>query len=187
MTTLYLPIGLTIIGLLIALNAYRNIRRGAARYYTLERESLLRQAGYTMLAGVLFLLAAIAWLIYSNQQLLAENAVEAGESVEGFATPQATLEIFPPTMTPAPTPEETLPIPTATPTLRRGLVDGTGVGLYLREFPGGPEIETLQDGSPITVLEDEPQQFNGLTWVKIRALSQQEGWVVQDFLIIQER
>ena len=189
MSSLYLPIGLTLIGLLIAGTAYRNIRRGAARYYTLEREALLKQAGYTMLASILFLLSAIALLVYGNQQLQIEQAVEAGETVENVPTPQPTLGIFPPTSTPPPisAEETTVPTPIPTPSLRRALVDGTGVGLYLREFPGGPEVETLADGSPLTVLDDEPQQFNGATWLKVRTITQQEGWVVQDFLIIQDR
>ena len=56
MTDLILPLILTFLGLAVALNAYSGIRRGGARFYTLEREAMLRRAGLTLLASTLFFL-----------------------------------------------------------------------------------------------------------------------------------
>jgi hypothetical protein len=188
MTGLAIPAILTIIGVIVATIAYRNVRRGAARYYTLEREALLRQAGFTLLASVFFFLAAVAMLVYNVQQLRIEEIINAGVEVEGIPTVTPTLAIFPPTPTPfllATAEPVATPEPTAI--VRRAVVDGTGTGLYLRTEPGGAEVEILPDGTTLSVLPDAPQQINGVTWVKVRTTPGDEGWVAENFLIIRDQ
>jgi hypothetical protein len=188
MTDLIIPLILTLIGLAVALNAYSGVRRGGARFYTLEREAMLRRATLTLLASVFFFLAAVGYLIYTNQQLRLELAVESGETVETIPTPTVTLAIFPPTPEATATIDLSAPTPTNPPILRRGVVDGTGgSGLYLRSEPGGEELEILPDGDIVTLVEEPSQEFNGFTWVKVRLLTGVEGWVVEEFLIIRDR
>ena len=107
-----LPFILIAIGLLLALNTYQNIRRGGARFYTLEREAMLRQASVTLVLTVLLLLGAVG-VMYLNQQQESTTAEPTSELVEEDASnPQVTpgtptaddaIEQFPPTFTPAPT------------------------------------------------------------------------------------
>ena len=79
------------------------------------------------------------------------------------------------------------PTPTATPTICRAIIDGTaGSGLTLRESPNGPEIAILPDGTILTLLEDEPKEVNNFIWRKVRTVSREEGWVVEEFLKIGE-
>ena len=70
MSGIVLPALLIFGGIIAAFVTYRNIRRGGARFYTLERETVLRRALLSLAASVLFLLAAIAILFYQRQQLL---------------------------------------------------------------------------------------------------------------------
>ena len=172
-------------GLLLALAAYRGLRRGAARFYTLERESMLQRAGFLLLGSVVLFVGAIGLLIYSNQQLVAQESTAPTNSqdVESTATTEQILQTQPPTSTPTPTPDPNVPTPTPTPILCRAIVDGTaGSGLTLREGPGGPEITILPDGSILTLLEDEPEEANGFIWRSVRTVSRDEGWVVEEFL-----
>jgi hypothetical protein len=188
MSDFAIPIVLAVVGLIVALNAYRNIRRGAARHYTLEREALLRQASFTVIASAMFFLAAVAMLIFNMQTLQQDFAIENGEIVEGAITPSPTLSIFPPTPSVTPTVDGTLPTPTVTPIVRRAVVEGTGGnGLYLRESPGGPEITILPEGTNLTVVDEPPQTVDGLNWLLVRTIAGDEGWVSDTFLIMSER
>lgn len=188
MAGLIFPIFLTILGLVIALTAYSSIRRGGARVYTLEREAMLRRAGYTLLASVFFFLASMGLLIYQNQQLTIEEAIESGEVIEEIPTPTPTISIFPPTPTLPPTIDPNIPTITPTPVLVRAIVEGTGgSGVYLRDTPGGTEIEILPEGDILTIIDEPTQQLGGFVWVKVRLVTGTEGWVVQDFLKIRER
>jgi hypothetical protein len=189
MSGIFLPVALTVIAFLAAFLTYRDIRRGGARFYTLEREAILRRASFTLMASVLLFLGAIGLLIYQQQQATAELAVQSGEEIEGVPTPTATLSTLPPTATPTATPNPNLPTPTATPIVCRAIVEGTGAsGLNLRESPGGAELEVLQEGEIVTLLVEEPPvQQGNLSWIKIRtALTRTEGWVARDFLLIED-
>jgi hypothetical protein len=188
MSGLFLPVTLAILGLIIALFTYREIRRGGARFYTLEREHILRRASRTLLLSILLFLGAISLLSYQRQQSLDQVAVLEGEEVEGVPTPTATLSTLPPTATPSPTPDPNLPTPTATPIVCRAIVRGTGgSGLNLRDAPGGAELQVLQEEEIVTLLDDEPPAQSGnATWVKVRTtITRTEGWVVLDFLFIE--
>lgn len=180
-----LPIILTIAGIIAAISAYRGIRRGGARFYTLERESMLRRASFTLLGSMLLFLAAIGLLVFNYQQLTDEGVAnaedEGGVVITATAEPQ--LQSQPPTPTMTPTVDPTIPTPTTTPIICRAIVDGTfGSGLTLRDVPSGPEISILPDGTILTLLEEAPQDVNGFVWRKVRTVSRDEGWVVEEFL-----
>ena len=74
MSGLLLPILLAAIGFVVALVAYRGIRRGGARFYTLEREAMLRRASFSLLLSVLLFLAAISLLMLERQQTVPVDA-----------------------------------------------------------------------------------------------------------------
>jgi hypothetical protein len=180
-----IPAIMALAGLVLALAAYRGLRRGAARFYTLERESMLQRAGFLLLGSVVLFMGAIGLLIYSNQQMVNEESTAPvnGQVVEPTATTNQVLQTQPPTSTPTSTPDPSVPTPTPTPILCRAIVDGTaGSGLTLREVPGGPEVTILPDGSILTLLEDEPEEASGFIWRRVRTVSRDEGWVVEEFL-----
>jgi hypothetical protein len=185
MSGLTIPIIMTVVALIAAFAAYRGIRRGGARFYTLERESMLRRAGFTLLGSVFLFLAAIALLIYNQQQFVSAGGVpeNGGETVAVTATAEPALNAQPPTPTPTATVDPTIPTPTATPIICRAIVDGTaGSGLTLREAPGGEEVAILPDGSIVTLLEEEPVEANDFIWRNVRTVAREEGWVVEEFL-----
>ena len=186
MNGIFLPTLLAVGGLIAAMATYRGIRRGGARFYTLEREAMLRRASFTLLVSALLFSGAIGVLLYARQQSAAETAVDAATADPENAPPTATvpLEQFPPTETPAP---DLGPIPTATATviICRAIIDGTGGnGLTLRTVPGGDEVTILPDGSTLIVLDDTPTESGGINWRNVRIIGGDEGWVAEDFLTI---
>jgi hypothetical protein len=187
MTGITIPIILAIGAVIAALSAYRGIRRGAARFYTLERESMLRRASFTLLGSMMLFLAAVALLVYGQQQLTGGPADEESGPIAVTATPEPELQTQPPTPTLTPTLDPAIPTATATAVICRAIVDGTaGSGLTLRSAPGGADITILPDGSILTLLDDEPQEANGFIWRSVRTVAREEGWVVEDFLKIGE-
>lgn len=187
MSGITIPIILTVVAVIVALAAYRGIRRGGARFYTLERETMLRRASFTLIGSVVLFLAAIGLLVYNYQQTIDPNVVIIDESgsVEVTVTAEPELQIQPPTPSPTATADPNNPTATPTPVICRAIVDGTsGSGLTLREAPSGPEMSILPDGTILTLMEDEPDEVNDFTWRKVRTVSQEEGWVVEDFLKI---
>ncbi|MCO5185769.1 MAG: serine hydrolase [Anaerolineae bacterium] len=83
---------------------------------------------------------------------------------------------IPPAITPAAT-REPSPYPQA-------LVYGTrGVGLTMRETPGGNEVAILPDGAVVGLLADLPVVVNGVSWRRIATAAGQSGWVSADYLI----
>lgn len=189
MTGLLLPIALFVAALAATFMTYRNIRRGGARFYTLEREIILRRGLITLVAATLLYTGALAVLYYQRQQLILatlppeEATAEAGGTGAPGVTPTPLLEQFPPTASPTSlTPQ---PTETATPTVCRGVVEGTGGnGLRMRDAPNGEELVVLPDGTLLTVLEDAPTEAGGVIWRKVRAVGGEEGWVAEDFLTI---
>lgn len=187
MGDIFIPLALAVGGLIAAFLTYRGIRRGGARYYTLEREAMLRRAMLTLLASVILFLGSVGLLAYRMQELTADPTVEqqANEEAIGVATatPTVFVEQFPPTATPTSSIAE--PTATATAIICRAIVEGTsGNGLTLRDVPGGTEITILPDGSVLTVLDDAPEEAGGFTWRRVRLVGGDEGWVAEDFLTI---
>jgi hypothetical protein len=187
MSAYFLPVILALSGLIAAFLTYRGIRRGGARYYTLEREAMLRRAMLTLLASVLLFLSSVGLLIYRDQQASQDPQLEpsVGEDgvVQATITPTVFVEQFPPTATATSSIVE--PTATATPVICRAIVEGTsGNGLTLRDVPGGEEISILPDGSVLTVLEDEAVESGGFSWRKVRLVGGDEGWVAGEFLTI---
>jgi hypothetical protein len=186
MSALIIPIVLTFAGLLLAIATYQSIRRGGARFYTLEREAILRRAMLTLLGSTLLFIAAVGYM--ASQELQSQAAEEGAETVvngEATVTPTPDLSVFPPTPSPTPTVDAALPTATPTPILCRAIVEGTsGNGLTLRDTPGGTEITVLPEATFVTLVQEEaPQEANGITWRKVRDnISGDEGWVAEDFL-----
>jgi hypothetical protein len=192
MSGLLIPIILMAFGIGFAFDTYRHIRRGGARHYTLEREAVLRRASGRLFLAVLFFSGAVGWMVYTQRSLtpadLEPSAAEAEATNESATpTPGSALETAPRDPVDAPTP---FPSPTPTPVLVRGMVDGTaGSGLSLRSEPSvnGETVSVLPDGSIITLLEEEPVEADGFTWIRVRTISNDEGWVAQQFLVIRNQ
>lgn len=190
MSGLLIPIALIVAGVVAAAMTYRGIRRGGARFYTLERELILRRANVTLGLTVLFFAGAIALLFFQRQQLITElnppeiepSAEQAGgEVISPTTTPF--LEQFPPTETPTPLFQE--PTVEPTPELCRAAVEGTGGnGLKMRDAPQGAELVVLPEGTLLTVLENDATESGGIRWRLVRAVGGEEGWVAEDFLTI---
>jgi beta-lactamase class A len=86
----------------------------------------------------------------------------------------------PPELTPSPTPPPT-------PDLPQAIVFGTsGIGLTLRESPGGAEITILPEGTVVSLLPVDLFEQGGVTWQKIRTVDGQEGWVGRDYLVTRQ-
>lgn len=191
-----LPFILTAIGLILAISTYQNIRRGGARFYTLEREAMLRRASVTLALMVLVFIGAVG-VMYMNQQataapetILEEDADNTPIATVETATPSSGVQQFPPTFTPAPTIEQELPTPTITPRIIPAVVTGTGAsGLWLRSEPStaGETLFRLQDGEILSLLEDEPVFDGTFTWVKVRRVDGEQGWVAREFLEIADQ
>lgn len=187
---MFIPLALTLAALFAAFATYRGIRRGGARFYTLEREAILRRASLTLVGSVLLFMAAVGYLIMELRQAAAEEAAAAGAIIEGFETPTPTpeIEVRLPTPSVTPTEDASLPTPTATPVICRALIEGTqGSGVYLRRTPGGQELSILPEATLITLdMEEAPQEANGFVWRKVSSIvSSEEGWVVQTYLTIE--
>lgn len=182
------PLLLAALAFVAAIVTYRDLRRGGARFYTLEREAILRRAGFTLMASALLFLGAIGLLLFERQQLTDEVAVLSGEEIVGVPTPTATLSTLPPTATPTSTPDPDAPTATPEPLICRAVVRGTGgSGLNLREQPNGTDLQVLQEEEIVTLLDDEaPTTVGGVTWVKVRTtITRTDGWVALDFLFIE--
>jgi len=188
MSGLLLPISLIFAGIITAIATYRGIRRGGARFYTLEREALLRRASFTLFTTVVLFLAATGILIFERQQSLAAETPAEGEvDVVGGETAVSTtpeLNSLPPLSTETPTPDASIPTATPSPVVCSAIVEGTfDNGLTLRDSPGGAEVDVLAEATIVTVLTEEgTSEANGFVWRRVRSLFGDEGWVAEDFL-----
>lgn len=188
MSGIFIPLALTFAALFAAFSTYRGIRRGGARFYTLEREAILKQASLTLAGATLLFLAAITLLVLQIRQSQEQQAIDSGALVvegEVTSTPLPEINTFPPTPSPTATIDTTIPTATPTAILCRAVVEGTsGNGLTLRDAPGGNEISILPEGSLVQLVKDvEPQELNGLVWRNIRfVITGDEGWAAEDFL-----
>jgi Domain of unknown function (DUF389) len=99
------------------------------------------------------------------------------------------------TSTPAPiTPKATLkPTETSTSTVTAeptpiiGLIKASeGGGAFIREKPGGKVLATLANGATVTIVPNDFQEVNGITWIHVYALVNDvrvEGWMIQSVLV----
>jgi beta-lactamase class A len=79
-----------------------------------------------------------------------------------------------------------LPPPTPTPDLPQAMVYGTrGVGLALRDIPGGNHIGLLPDSTMVSLLPDVEMQIDNRAWRRVRTTDGKEGWVGTDFLVFE--
>ena len=80
------------------------------------------------------------------------------------------------------------PLPTAAPQtpmpdLPHAVVTNTrGVGLTVRDTPGGGEVTVIPDGTIVTLLADDVVTANDFTWRRVRTPGGDEGWAAVDFL-----
>jgi uncharacterized hydrophobic protein (TIGR00271 family) len=95
-----------------------------------------------------------------------------------------------PTQTPTPTDTHTPTLtatptstPTSTPTPYSGYVEGLLFpGLRLRQFPGGPVIATLHEGTPLIVLYGI-EVLDGLVWIEVLDDEGRTGWIPQIYVL----
>ncbi len=188
MSDLIIPLVLAVGGLIAAFAAYRGVRRGGARFYTLEREAILRRASFTIIGSAALFVFAIGLIVFQQQQAITIEATEEAailESGQPLSTPTPVGIQFPPTDTPMPTVDVNEPTPTATAVICRAVVENTSFGLYLRDVPGGEEVDLLPEGSVVTLITSEARvESGGFTWQKVRAVGGDEGWVADDFLTV---
>lgn len=195
------PIFLSIIGLMAVIYTYSTIKRGGSKSYTLERELILRRATAMLWLSTGLFASAIGWLVWQDMnrtaELTAANATPAVLATTANAPEIEATPILPPPGGTIPDLVVTSPtatidpnLPTATPTraIVRAFVTGTGGnGVNFRTTPGGELIEVLAEDTFVTVLDEEaPQVQGGFTWIKIRTFTGQEGWVVTDFMSIDQ-
>ncbi len=85
-------------------------------------------------------------------------------------------------------PPEPTPVPvTATPDLPHAIVSGTrGIGLTVRETPGGAELAILPEGTVLTLLEETPLQQGGYLWQRVRTPDGDVGWAADAFFTMWE-
>lgn len=201
MTGNFLPILLAVLGTIAALLAYRNVQRGGARFYQLERDALLRRASFAQLASLVLFVASIGLLIYGQSQaelIEDEGFVDAsggGNSAEVVpaATPtlpasNVVVQSQPPTLAVEPTATPDANAPTLTPTaiVRRAEIKNTGgSGAYLRDGPStqADDLQVLDEGTLVTLLDDEPTDSEGYNWMRVRTLGGTEGYVVDLYLV----
>jgi uncharacterized hydrophobic protein (TIGR00271 family) len=107
-------------------------------------------------------------------------------------TPSATPTFIPTlTSTFSPTPTNTStatltpsPTPTLTPTPILAYIANTGgLGIYLRQSPGGNVIGAIPEGSAVQILYQR-EQYNAIDWIEIRDLFGRIGWIPIQFLVI---
>lgn len=73
--------------------------------------------------------------------------------------------------------------PNLLPDLPRAIVINTqGIGLRLRQTPGGAEITVLPEGSIVALLDDAPRDVNGTLWREVQTATGETGWVGADYL-----
>lgn len=108
----------------------------------------------------------------------------ARQSYAHFNDPDAyTADILaqPPTL-------EATAVPQPTPAYPQAIVFGTqGIGLTLRDTPGGNELAILPEGSVVSLLDTEATEWNTVFWRQIATSDGQTGWVGVDFLLTDGR
>jgi len=147
------------------------------------------------------------WIM--RQTGLAPSAPAVAAVIEATATPleipsitplpnaeAATAVIGVPINTPSKTPSPTqmtppatetyTPTVTAEPTPILGVIHAAeGGGAHIRENPGGIVLVTLANNTTVTIIPNDLQEVNSITWVHVFAIvhdKRVEGWMIQTVL-----
>ena len=79
-------------------------------------------------------------------------------------------------------PPPTAPPQTPTPDLPHAVVTNTrGVGLTVRDVPGGKEVTIVPDGTILTLLPDSTVNASGFTWQRVRTPGGHDGWAATEY------
>ena len=126
----------------------------------------------------------IGMALYDPGYLEWEDSAPLFESVSRLAYAHFNdPEAYSPSILAQPPAIQDTPTPAPTPEFPQAIVFGTnGIGLTLRDTPGGNEIAILPEGTIVSLLPDATQEQGGLTWQKIRTPEALEGWVGKPFL-----
>ena len=125
---------------------------------------------------IVMALYAPSWLEWDDSAPLFEEV--SRQTYEHFNDPDVYdgVEIPPVPATP--------PV-TATPDLPHAIVANTqGIGLTVRNTPGGSEVIILPDGSVLTLLEVEPVEHNGYLWHQVRTPDGNTGWAADAYFTL---
>ena len=79
MSGLLLPMLLFAVALAATFLTYRNIRRGGARFYTLEREIILRRAAFTLIVAPGVFTGTLPFLLLQPHDLI-QSSLPPGEA-----------------------------------------------------------------------------------------------------------
>jgi hypothetical protein len=85
-------------------------------------------------------------------------------------------------------PPQPTPLPVSpTPDLPHAIVSGTqGIGLTVRDSPGGAEVAILPEGTVLTLLQEPLVDQNGYLWQRVRTPDGDVGWAADDFFTLWE-
>jgi hypothetical protein len=112
----------------------------------------------------------------------ATAVIGANDSTPSLA-PTAASQTPRPTLPPTETATSTV---TAEPTPIVALIHAAeGGGAFIREKPGGLVLATLANGATVTIVPNDLQEFNKVTWVHVFAQVNDrrvEGWMIQTVL-----
>ncbi len=129
-------------------------------------------------AIIVMALYAPEWLEWEKSAPFFESVARQVYAHFNEADLYAGVEL-PPIPTPAPV--------TATPDLPHAIVTGTqGIGLTVREVPGGAELAIYPEGSVLTLLEEQPLEQDGYLWHRVRTPDGEVGWAAEDFFTLWE-
>jgi hypothetical protein len=129
-------------------------------------------------AIVVMALYAPSWLEWEKSAPFFETAARQVYAHFNEVDVYAGVEL-PPDPTPAPV--------TATPDLPYAIVTDTqGIGLTVRETPGGAEVAIYPEGSVLMLLAEEPVEHDGYQWHRVRTLDGELGWAAADFFTLWE-
>ncbi len=149
----------------------------------------MRASGY-LLPVFLGLLSLVALVVLTGLVTFIRDGITAARHMAPTPTtlvlPSATPSVFQ-TSTPLPTSEPSATFsstPTLQPTPAYAIITSpSGGGALLRTEPGsGTVITALNNGLLVQVLP-EIESVGTVTWVRVRALNNIEGWILQDVLV----
>ncbi|NIM93430.1 MAG: DUF389 domain-containing protein [Anaerolineales bacterium] len=161
----------------------------AITFIALGFKPLTRNARSYLGSVFLFSLIVVLSLLSLGAGILVYTTpTEAPIVIEPTQTPTPTvLPTHTVTLTQTPVPTET-PVPTltstptVTPTPVVGVVARTGgVGVILRESPGGSAIEGLFDGMYLELIGG-PVEIEGVVWIQVRTEAGEVGWLIGVFI-----